>query len=930
MDDNEEKGFSSKDVEDDAKELTSLMKRVITFPFIDDVKKTEDAELAVNLSSELVHFFNFTCKDVVQGLLHLYFNCQRGCGHIAFNTFVTGNGEGRILPSMDDNEEKGYSSKDVEDDAKELTSLMKRVITFPFIDDVKKTEDAELAVNLSSELVHFFNFTCKGVPPYFWLDHPYFWHVPHRVNFVYKLSRISKRDGWEIFFPSAFLKVTGGSYEKWWKRLSGPYYELWEKAEKGNNEEKGQELMKQAPSGFYKLKPYKEAYDVVRFVGAVYKHINDMEYRTSKDEECHGRKFRDSFADIDIEADLDHFFPDYYTVMFETVCCSVDSTSEGFYRKGPDYLDAAINTYMFAYNHPGSSEEWKKAHKATLQQWTSESNAAREKLAEEIMAQEPGERAEKKNQRQKKRLSKKEQAAIKGDKGSQEMDAKSLDKREDTEVEEVFQGSKNEEDLFGKKFENVYSFTHFDGIIDSCERVEMLGMGKEIGMSLVKPTGKQLLLFESLRQLCASHRNLLTIFHVARDDSAHIEGPHLLTERVSTIEEYFKRKLSCLESTVHTPITIEIWWQFIEHEFQCMFRDVVQGLLHLYFNCQRGCGHIAFNTFVTGNGEGRILPSMDDNEEKGYSSKDVEDDAKELTSLMKRVITFPFIDDVKKTEDAELAVNLSSELVHFFNFTCKGVPPYFWLDHPYFWPVSHRVNFAYKLSRISKRDVWNFFFATQLEDVTCGSYEKWWKRLSGPYYELWEKAEKGNNEEKEQELMKQVPSGFYKLKPYKEEYDVIRFVGAVYKHINDLEYRTSKDEECHGRKFRDSLADTDIEADLARFFPDYYTVMFETVCCCVDSRSINVGCLKEISSFPFSSNVFRRTSREPHILGLGECKTQIEKHENQQSFRSAFFVELKTDLCPSSTQILTPIDGLHVDTEPDQQSESNSNKGHFL
>ncbi|RAL43151.1 hypothetical protein DM860_009933 [Cuscuta australis] len=556
-------------------------------------------------------------------------------------------------------------------------------------------------------------------------------------------------------------------------------------------------------------------------------------------------------------------------VNFEEI---VSILAEGFYRKGPDYLDAAINTYMFACNHPGSSEEWKKAHKETLEQWTSESNAAREKLAEEIMAQEPGERAQKKNQRQKKRLSKKEQAAIKGDKGSQEMDAKSLDKREDTEVEEVFHGSKNEEDLFGKKFENVYSFTHFDGIIDSCERVEMLGLGKEIGMSLVKPSGKQLLLFESLRQLCASHRNLLTIFHVARDDSAHIEGPHLLTERVSTIEEYFKRKLSCLESTVHLPLTIEIWWQFIEHEFRCMFRNVVQGLLHLYFNCQRGCGHIAFNTFVTDNGEGRILPLMDNNEEKGYSSKDVEDDAKELTSLMKRVITFPFIDEVKKTEDAELAVNLPSELVHFFNFTCKykpGVPPYFWLDHPYFWHVPHRVNFAHKLSRISKRDGWEIFFPSAFLKVTGGSYEKWWKRLSGPYYELWEKAEKGNNEEKGQELMKQAPSGFYKLKPYKEAYDVVRFVGAVYKHINDMEYRTSKDEECHGRKFRDSFADTDIEADLDHFFPDYYTVMFETVCCCVDSRSINVGCLKEISSFPFSSNVFRRTSREQHILGLG-------------------------------------------------------------
>ncbi|RAL49138.1 hypothetical protein DM860_017168 [Cuscuta australis] len=164
---------------------------------------------------------------------------------------------------------------------------------------------------------------------------------------------------------------------------------------------------------------------------------------------------------------------------------------------------------------------------------------------------------------------------------------------------------------------------------DSCERVEMIGLCKEVRISLVKPSGK----------------------------------------------------------------------------------DVIQGLLYLYFNCQRGFGHIAFNTFITDNVEGRTLPSIDDNEKKDYSYKDVEDDAKELTGLMKRVITFTFVDDATKTGDAKLAVNLPSELVHFFSFTCK-------------------------------------------------------------------------------------------------------FVGTVYKHVNDPEYRRSNDEECDGREFRDSLADTDIEADL--------------------------------------------------------------------------------------------------------------------
>ncbi|RAL49139.1 hypothetical protein DM860_017169 [Cuscuta australis] len=218
-----------------------------------------------------------------------------------------------------------------------------------------------------------------------------------------------------------------------------------------------------------------------------------------------------------------------------------------------------------------------------------------------------------------------------------------------------------------------------------------------------------------------------------------------------------------------------------------------------------------------------------------------------------------------------LKVNLPSELVHFFNFTCKykpGVPLYFWRDHPYFWFIRQRVNFAYKLNKISKRDRWEPHFVPQLKIVTNRSYKDWWKRLTGLYHELWKKREKGKDEEVE-EFMTQALSRWYKVKPYKEEYDVIRFVGTFYNHVNDPEYQRSNDEECDGRELRDSLADTDIEADLGHFFPDYYMVMFEIVCCCFYSRSINVGCLKEISSFSFNSNVFWRTSRKQHILGLG-------------------------------------------------------------
>jgi hypothetical protein len=87
--------------------------------------------------------------------------------------------------------------------------------------------------------------------------------------------------------------------------------------------------------------------------------------------------------------------------------------------------------------------------------------------------------------------------------------------------------------------------------------------------------------------------------------------------------------------------------------FSQKYRGVIRGLMHLFVS-GKSCGHLVFSAFVTSEGKGRILPSMETAKQK--------QDLIALVDLMKSVIKLPI------PHQSDLSF-LPHDLKHFFQLS---------------------------------------------------------------------------------------------------------------------------------------------------------------------------------------------------------------------------------------------------------------------
>uniref|UniRef100_A0A803NCJ1 Uncharacterized protein n=1 Tax=Chenopodium quinoa TaxID=63459 RepID=A0A803NCJ1_CHEQI len=159
-------------------------------------------------------------------------------------------GEGRILPYMASGKQK--------QDLVQLVDLMQSVIKLAVPDQ------SDISF-LPDHLKQFFDNVTQfhgSCPLEIVIDHPYFWNTAEKISFTFKLRELVKQN------PNPFLLYLNKNelYQDWWDSLQHVYKKLFENAKKRKRI----------------IKAYRNAIDIVRFYGAVYTHINELEYKQDR------------------------------------------------------------------------------------------------------------------------------------------------------------------------------------------------------------------------------------------------------------------------------------------------------------------------------------------------------------------------------------------------------------------------------------------------------------------------------------------------------------------------------------------------------------------------------------------------------------------------------------------------------------------------
>ena len=107
--------------------------------------------------------------------------------------------------------------------------------------------------------VLFFHRSC---PLEFVINQPYFWNTTEKISFTFKLRELveEKRN------PILFFLDQRQLYQNWWQKLQHVYRILFNNAMKRKRTIKG----------------YRKSVDIIRFYGAVYTHINELEYKKDR------------------------------------------------------------------------------------------------------------------------------------------------------------------------------------------------------------------------------------------------------------------------------------------------------------------------------------------------------------------------------------------------------------------------------------------------------------------------------------------------------------------------------------------------------------------------------------------------------------------------------------------------------------------------
>lgn len=344
----------------------------------------------------------------------------------------------------------------------------------------------------------------------------------------------------------------------------------------------------------------------------------------------------------------------------------------------------------------------------------------------------------------------------------------------------------------------------------------------ELTKSLLPISEVQKIRFLALEQLCSSHPNLLTVVHVLRlrPDMQVM----MIVELVYSFQSFFKEKFR--EFSLKTTVTKAGWWNWVKDIFRIYFRDVIRALLYLNSRKQ-ACGNLSFNMFATNAGHGRILPSM-------IADVQGNADLKDLISQMKTSINFPFLDD-ERDKLEEYAV--PADLIKFLNRTkMSGVPASFHMDHPYFWSKAEKFGFVMRLKDLIHMATFKLVLNFKLFERN--HFKDWSTKLEGPFLEVWRKGDPNHPSPAPVE-------GMVKVQPYAKRIDIVRYFFSAYRHLNDEEYKV----------FREKMYTSDeIEAELSRFFPDFYVILYECIEMCVREGTIKAIHLKELASCQYSDD----------------------------------------------------------------------------
>ncbi|KAL8123151.1 uncharacterized protein LOC141717439 [Apium graveolens] len=324
---------------------------------------------------------------------------------------------------------------------------------------------------------------------------------------------------------------------------------------------------------------------------------------------------------------------------------------------------------------------------------------------------------------------------------------------------------------------------------------------------------------DNLISLDRMHVSLLNVEHlvILPTDKSKL----LVTEVVYPLEDYFLNEYEKFQPSKKENFT---WWDYISGSYWRIFRDITKGLMFLYEKTGDACGDLAFNSFVTSEGRGRILPTLD-------NSKKGREDVKQLINLMSSVLYNP----TKGISDTAHLKSVPSDLTKQLDFLplYLDLPASFLVDFSYLWTDDEKFAFARKFKELVKKSTRNSIYVdwgmrAKLE------FKEWHKVLDGVYLEVYNFAQ-----------TKHAAS-------YREKVDIARFINASYAHVNDKAYK--KDRVAQKPHRGEKWTEKEIESDLVSYWPNYYVTVHECLCISVQGGQLPADELKHISSTCFRND----------------------------------------------------------------------------
>ncbi|KAL6525923.1 hypothetical protein OROMI_030318 [Orobanche minor] len=251
------------------------------------------------------------------------------------------------------------------------------------------------------------------------------------------------------------------------------------------------------------------------------------------------------------------------------------------------------------------------------------------------------------------------------------------------------------------------------------------------------------------------------------------------------------------------------WWDLIAKEFTQIFRDIAHGLMVLYssegVSLGGVCGNLNKNMYVTKDGRGKILPSLD-------RTKKVVDDLEDLVEKMRFIIGLPCpvpISEIRDLKDFAISDELIDFLGADYVIKSRYVPALWLVNHPCFWISTERSSCILRLIYLTKRKA----IPLQLLCYELDSCETFLEHTRLNTH--WSDGI-GNT------LFRAILNKKKGVANYVRSIDIVRYMGACYGHVNESEY-----DQLRGMNI--IYSEDDVEKELRSFFPKIILELFQAL-----------------------------------------------------------------------------------------------------